>query len=212
MGFELYSLVSGTGKTPDYAGQAAQLEAQRQQRIAQGTASINQIFGSYDDNFYNKRAKAYEDFAMPQLSQQYQQTRDQIGFNLANRGLQKSSAATKQWSDLFRNMQSAKQGVVDTGIGQANQLRQQIDAAKGTLLNQLYQSADPAGAAQQAVSTAASIAQPSTFAPLANQFSGLLNQYVVSSLLRNQPGYSGVYGGGPSAYGSQTPVTASSGY
>ena len=209
MGFELYSLVSGTGKTPDYAGQAAALEAQRQQRIQQGTNEINQIFGAYDKGFFDQRAKAYEDFALPQLSQQYQQTRDQIGFNLANRGLSKSSAANKQWSDLFRNMQSAKQGIADTGRGQAQQLQQQLDTAKGTLLNQLYQSADPAQAAQSAVATAASISQPSTFAPLANQFSGLLNQYVVSQLLRNQPGYAGVYGGGPGAYGSQTPVTAS---
>lgn len=211
MGFELYSLFSGG--QPDYAGEAARVEAQRQQRIAQGTQSINQIFGSYGPEFYQQREKAYQDYAMPQLSQQYQQTRDQIGFNLANRGLTKSSAATKQWSDLFRNMQSAKQGVVDTGKEQAMQLQQRLDAAKGTLLNQLYQSADPGQAQQQAVSTAASVAAPSAFAPLANQFTGLLNQYVVSQLLRSQPGYGGVYGGGPSTYGSQTPVTAStSGY
>jgi hypothetical protein len=211
MGFALWD--AAFNKQPDYAGEAAKLEEQRQKRIQQGTNEINQIFGRYDQGFFDQRAKAYQDYAMPQLAQQYGQTRDQIAFNLANRGLSKSSAANKQWSDLFRNMQSAKQGIVDTGRGQAMDLRRQLDTAKGTLLNQLYQSADPAQAAQQAVSTAASFSAPSSFAPIANQFSGLLNQYVVSQLLRNQPGYGGVSGGGPSAYGSQTPVTATtSGY
>src|ERR1041385_4495980 len=106
MGFALYDLTQGG--TPDYAGQAAKAEKQRQQAIDTGLGRINNVFGQFDPQFYQQRAQAYTNFAMPQLGQQYRQTRNQIGFNLANRNLTGSSTAVQQWSDLARSTATAK--------------------------------------------------------------------------------------------------------
>lgn len=181
MSFVLGDLIGGGG--PDYASVAAQQEQARQGRITQGTQAINQAFAGFTPSFYQQRAQAYDDFALPQLSQQYQTNRNQVGFNLANRGLTASSAANKQWSDLARSLGQAKQAVADTGISQAQQLQQSVEGQRSTLLNQLYQGADPAGAGASAVNVAAGYAQPSTFAPLGNMFAGLANQYYLSQLI-----------------------------
>jgi len=180
MGFALVDLMTGG---PDYAATAEQQEKQRQQRITQGTQQINQAFSGFTPGFYQQRAQAYQDFALPQLAQQYETNRNQVGFNLANRGLLASGAANKNWSDLARSLGQAKQGIADQGISQAQGLQQQVEGQRNTLLNQLYQGADPAGAGASAVQTAAGYAQPSTFAPLGNMFGQLANQYYLSQLI-----------------------------
>jgi len=185
MGYELVDILH---KTPDYASIAEQQERQRQAAIAQGTSNINAAFGGFTPSFYQKRAQAYTDWAMPQLSQQYQTNRNQVGFNLANRNLLGSGAANKQWSDLNRAMGQARQTIADTGIGQAQGLQQSVEQQRQTLLNQLYQSADPAGAGAAATQSAASFAQPSVFPALGNLFSGLANQYYLSQVINtNRP-------------------------
>lgn len=186
MGFAIADLFMGHN-TPDYAAQAQAAEDKRQAAINTGTADINKAFAGFTPQFYNKRANAYIDYAMPQLADQYRQTSNQVGFGLANKGLSESSTAQKQWSDLFRANTSAKQGIADSAIGQSNQLQQSVANSKAQLLGQLYQTADPASANASAVSTAASFQTPSVFTPLANQFSNIVNQYYLSSLLNQRP-------------------------
>ena len=170
--------------TPDYAGIATTQEQQRQQAIQQGSNQINQAFSGFTPSFYQKRVKAYTDFAMPQLAQQYQTNRNQIGFNLANRNLlQGSGTANQQWSNLNRAMGTEQQGIADTGTAQSQALQQQVEAQRQTLLGQLYQSADPAGAGQGATQAAATFAQPSVFPAVGNLFANLANQYYLGQLI-----------------------------
>jgi hypothetical protein len=180
MGFGIFDAASGQ---PDYAGQAAAQEEARQAKIRQGTTSINQAFSGYTPEFYQQRQQAYVDYAMPQLADQYNTAKNQVGFNLANRSLLGSSAGQSQWSDLSKTMSQAKQNISDSGRAQAQQLEKDVNAAKDTQLSNLYQSADPASAAAGATATAASFSQPSTFQAISNQFSGLLNQYYTSQLI-----------------------------
>jgi len=199
MGFTLYDIVKGG--TPDYAGMSQAQEQQRQQAITQGTQKINQAFSGFTPSFYQQRAQAYQDFALPQLSQQYQTNRNQIGFGLANRGLLSSSAGTKQWNDLGKAMGQAKQTIADTGIAQSQALQQQVQNQESTLLNQLYQSADPAGAGQQATQTAANYAAPSVYQPLGNLLGSVANQYYLSQLINTyRPTGSSPQVGGPPSY------------
>ncbi len=186
MGFLAFDV--GSSKGDDYAKKAAKQEQERQDRIKTGMSSINDAFAGYDDNFYNQRAQAYQNFALPELSQQYQQNRNQLVFNLANRGLLRSSAADKQWNTLGRTMAQGRQGIVDAGIAQSQQLRRDVENQKDSLIGNLYQSADPAQAAEAATRTAASFAAPSTFAPLGNAFGNIAQQYYLSQLInKNQP-------------------------
>lgn len=185
MGFAIADVFMN-GNNPDPGVQAQNTEAARQKAITTGKGSINKVFAGFNPQFYQNRVNAYENFAMPQLADQYRQTRDQIGFGLANKGLTRSGAAGKQWSDLFRTNATAKQGVVDSAIGQANDLQKQVATQKEGIINQLYQTADPGAAGQAANSAVASLTQPSVFAPLANQFSNLVNQYYLASILNQK--------------------------
>lgn len=200
MGFAIYDAIAGG--TPDYAGQAANQEAQRQAAIKKGTAAIDAAYAGFTPDFYNKRAQAYENYALPQLAKQYNDTKAQVGFGLANRGQRGSSVSAKAWSDLFRTEGEAKQGIADTALGQSQALQENVAQSKNNLLNMLYQSADPAGAAAQATSTASSLSVPSTFAPLANQFSGLINQYYLGQVLNPRTTTATSSGGAPAGYGS----------
>ncbi len=199
MSYALFDLASGG--SPDYAGEAQKAEDKRQAAIRQGTRQVNQAFGGFNQDFYNKRRQAYIDYAMPQLSDQFTQTRNQVGFGLANKGLTQSSTAGKQWSDVFRQAQTSKQGIADAATAQSQDLAKQVELQRQNLLGQLYTTADPASASQQAISTAAGFQAPSTFAPLVNQFSGLLNQYYISQLL-NQKQPIGSLGTGTGGYGN----------
>lgn len=169
----------------DYAAQAAQQEATRQKNITTGTTVINNAFAGFTPEFYQNYANAYGDFARPQVAQQYKQTKDAIGFDLANRGLSRSGTANSQWDNLATTMGQAQQGIVDTGIQQAQGLQNQVQQSENQELSNLYTSADPAQAASQATATAASFKTPSAFPAVANVFSTLLNQYYTNQLVNS---------------------------
>ncbi len=144
-----------------------------------------QTFEGFQDPFFQKRAQDYVNFALPQEAQQYQQNRLAQTYGLANRGLSDSSVATQAHSNLERTAGQAKQTIADTALQQANQLRQDVENARQQNIQQLYQTADPAGATASAVNTAAGFSRPSTFAPVANMFGNLANQYYTNQLLNN---------------------------
>jgi hypothetical protein len=152
-----------------------------------------ETFEGFQQPFYDERAKAYENFALPQLGDQYRNARDAMVYGLSNRGLNQSTIADRGRYDLEKTTGSAKQQIVDTGIGQANQLKQDVEASRQNALKQLYQTADPAQAFQSAINTSSQFRNPSVFAPLGNMFAGLANQYMTSQLLKGyqQPGMGG---------------------
>jgi hypothetical protein len=148
----------------------------------------NQTFTGFQPSFYNQRATDYVNYALPQLATQYQNTKNSLGFGLANRGLFGGSASDRQMSELDRETGQAKQQIADTGQNQANALQQQVASAKQNAITQLYQTADPSRATATAIDSAAQFRLPSSFAPLANMFSSLLNQYQTSQALNPSGG------------------------
>lgn len=148
----------------------------------------DQTFQGFQPSFYDQRSKDYVNYALPQLAGQYQTTKNALGFGVANRGLYGGSAAQKQNSELERETGQAKQSIADSGRNQANALQQQVAAAKQNAINQLYQTADPSQATAGAINAAAQFRLPNSFAPLANMFSSLLNQYQTSAALNPSGG------------------------
>ena len=183
----------------DYSGDAVAAANQRNRAISDGTTAINNAFAGFTPDFYKGVSQNYTDFATPQLAQQYNQTKNQIGFDLANRGLNDSGAANTSWGNLADSMNTAKQSIVDTGIGKAQDLQSSVESAKNTQFQNLYASADPSNAGAQAIQTASNFAAPSTFAPLTDMFNGLVNQYYSSKLINS---YSPVSAGAAGSYGA----------
>lgn len=153
-------------------------------------------FEGFTDDFYNKRAQDYINYALPQLADQYRQTRGAIGYGLANRGLQQSTVAGEARSRLEREAGRNRQNIADTGMEQANQLRRDVETSRQQALAQLQQSADPAGAVRSAINSAMGFQRAPVFTPIANAFGNIAQQYVQNQLLSNSGGLGqGLYGG-----------------
>lgn len=191
---------------PNYAGQAKKQERQRQALVNQGTGLIDQQFAGFDQPFYDQRQKTYVDYAMPQLAKQYGQTKQAIGFGLSSRGLAGGSAARQQYSNLNQEMGTQKQAISDVGLGQAQDLRKEVEGQHNLLLDELYNTANPTLSGQRATATAAGFRSPSVYAPLGNMFSNLLNQYYSKQLLESYHPSSFVQPGmGDNLYGNSLP-------
>lgn len=156
------------------------------------TMTPGQQYQGFSPNFFQQRADAYTNFALPQLGQQYDQANRALQYGFANQGLSRSSAQQQAQSDLNLNFGQAKQNIIDTGTQQAQSLQQQIEQARENALSQLYQSANPAQAGQTALNTAQQFTAPSVYQPIGNAFSNILNQYALRQAYNNTPqlGYS----------------------
>lgn len=181
-------------------------EEARQGRITEGMGKINQTFGQFNDAFYNQRAQDYTNYALPQLYQQMQQVNKQGYYNLAGRGLLGSGAANQFGSSLQREADTQKQGIVDAGIGQAQQLRKDVEGQRSQLVSQLQASADPTTAAQQALASANAYSLPSAFTPIGNLFGNFASLYVGNQLDKayDSSRYTSNYGLNNSALGSKS--------
>lgn len=164
------------------AKEARQQEEARQARITQGMGELNTAFAGFDPKFYKQRQDAYMNYAMPQLSEQAQQTQNQIIYGLADKGLSNSSVAERQQAKFQREMALQKQGIVDAAFGQANDLRKQVEGQKSNLIAQLQASGDPSSVSQQAIGTAAAFQAPSTYQPLSNLFGNFTNMYLANQI------------------------------
>ncbi len=199
--------------TPNYGGMAAQQEKKRQKLVTEGTYGVNQAFKGFDQGFYDQRAKAYQNSAMPQLADQYQDTRNAMLFGMANRGGLGGSASQQGFSKLNRRNAQGQQQLVDTGIGQAQDLQRQVEDRKTNLLGMVYSGADPANAISQATSTAAGFKPNSVYAPISNMFGDIANQYYLNQIMNS---YRQGAGGGtvPSYIGTSPlpPIAKTTGY
>lgn len=205
------SLGSTAGKPPNYVPIGPPNYRNAQQQYA-NLLGQNRLFvqgpntPGFNQNFYNQAAQAYVDYATPQLAKQYSDTQKSILYGLGNRGLSNSGAANQALSDLNLTLGQQQQGITDTGIQQAQQLQRNVEQARANAVSQLYQTANPAQATAQAVSSAAQYSAPQVFQPLSNAFSGLANQYA-QNLLYSYTAPSSLYSQQPTGnYGPQIPV------
>jgi len=161
----------------------------------------------FDPQFFNNYAQAYINYAAPQLAQQYDQTNRALQFGLANRGLTGGSAQDRAMSDLNLTMGTQTQGIVDTGIQNAQTLRSNLEKARSDAISQLYQTLNPSQAAATASASAAQFRAPQAFTPLSNAFSGLANQYATNLLYSYVPPNMSPYQGSQSGFNPQIPVS-----
>lgn len=196
-----YTSVQGKKGTPSMGVNkqgGAPLDAHGQAMLRRGNLYQDvksPYFQGFGDDFYNKAAQSYVQYAVPQIAQQYDQTNRGIQYGLANRGLVGSSAQSKAQSDLQLNLGQQEQQVADNARTTATNLRNQVENSRQSAISNLYQASDPAGAGAQAVSSAAQFSVPQSFTPILGAFSNLANQYATSQLYNNYTPTS--YTGGP---------------
>jgi hypothetical protein len=147
----------------------AQDEA-KQQAIAEGTASIDDIFSQFDDTFYDQQRQNYLDYAMPQLEDQRVDAARDLTYALARQGQLGSSARATQEGDLQQLFDLQSQNVVDTALDKANAARRGVEGARSDLVSLLNTTGDADAAAQGALARSASLTQQEAYSPLADAF------------------------------------------
>lgn len=185
------------------AGDSLRNQQQQQQKLTeQSVGQINNAFAGFGPQFYQGVQDAYSKYQLPQLQQQYQGMRDQLGYKMANQGLTNSSAAGRGQQALNTSMNQGQQQVANQAVGQANQLRQQVGQEQSNLIGQAQNATSPSSIGQQATAMAAGFGAPSTFQPIGNMFGNFANLWLggqqantfnpfTQSLLMNQqnPGF-----------------------
>lgn len=176
------------------AERAREAEEARQARIRQGTENINQVFDeNFTPQFYNDQAKAYRQYAMPQVNEQYEDAGNKLAFDLSRRGLTDSSIRADKSADLSELYELNRQGVVDKAREYSTNARTGAEDARNDLILTLQSTGDAAGAAQAANARADALSRPPAYSPLEDVFlsftSGLATQ---AALERAQAAGSGV--------------------
>ena len=162
----------------DPAARAARKEAKRvraeeearQGRIDEGTAGVNEAFGIFDDDFFSGRSQAFENFARPQLDDQFSDARKDLIFALSRGGKLDSSVAADRFGKLDERFTSSLQDIKNKGFDFANTARSSVEDARGSILNQLFSSEDSDAAVSSALNRTRSLATTPSFSNLGNVF------------------------------------------
>lgn len=165
-------------------GSQRKQELERKQAINRGQQLIDAQFAGFDDNFYDQRAQDYEDFAAPQLGQQFTRTGNSLTYDLARRGIRNSTVAGQKRSALELENAQQLRNVADTGMAQANELRQTVEGQRSNLVSQLNASADPGQAGAAALRTAQAYQKPTSFAPIGDMFADWTRNYLANQTAR----------------------------
>lgn len=165
--------IGGGGGGDGGAGEARAREEARQASIRTGMGNIDSAFAGFNDDFFNARGKAYTDYAMPQLDEQWGKAQEDLTYGLSRSGLLNSSAAAEKMADAKRDYDRQRQAIESTGLDYANQARGDVERNRSDLVAQLNATADPTSAAQAAANRAGMLSASPGFQPLGQLFQNL---------------------------------------
>lgn len=191
----LSSLFGGGARSANkIAKQQRADEVARQARIKSGMSSIDQVFGRFDDGFFQKRADDYRTYAMPEVDRQQDQQRKQLIYALSRTGNLDSSAAIDKNGELVAEGNKQRVGVNNEGLNLANKLRGDVEGTRGNVVAELNATGNDSAASAAALRETARLNQPAGFSPLGNLFLNFADTVArIGSRAGN--GYSGFAGG-----------------
>lgn len=194
--------LGGSSTPQDNSAQIAREQAtEREGKITTGKQSIDQAFNVFDPAFYDKYTKAYTDNYNPEVDRQFGEAKQGLTYDTARRGTTDSTGAQKQFGDLTRTYEDARQQIGSQAVDATNKLKSSVDATKGDLYAQNSASADPSLAALQATTRAGSLTTPGAYSPLGTIFASAANtgaSYLNGSNSRIPAGYAGAFAPGAS--------------
>ena len=158
------------GEVDNGSEEARLAEERRQGRVAVGRANIDQVFDQYDQPFYQQRAQAYEDYARPQMQDQYKDALKNLTFALSRSGRLNSSTASKRKAKAQEALSFQEQQVSAKGQDFANELERTMNASRQEMHTQNLAAANPELAASLSTARARADQQVPAFSPLVDAF------------------------------------------
>lgn len=182
-------IFGGKDKSAEKAAeQARQQEAQRQAKLATGRTSINNSLAGFDDNYYNTQSQNYDNWALPQLDDQFADQKKKLVFALSRGGLLNSSSAAQKQAELADQYNTAKQGIIGKGTDYATNTRKDVENTRAQLLSVLGSTEDPTTVADEATRQAATLRQAPSFDPLGSLFTDIADQVSKVQTAKNLAG------------------------
>lgn len=170
----------GESEAEKAARESRKREEERQRRIKKGTKRVNNIFGQFDDDFYDDRHQSYLDFARPQVDREFGDASEQLTYALARNGTMNSSVAGDERSDLQTQYDINLQDITDKAREFETNARNSVEQARSGLITTLNATGDATGAANSALNRAESLSQTPAYSPIGQLFtdfsSGLSQQ------------------------------------
>lgn len=133
-------------------------------------SSKPQKFRGFDDSFFDKQARAYEQYAMPQVDEQYADAGEAVTYALARQGMLQSSEAVDRFSDLDLDLKRARREVANRGQNLAADARGQLAAERARLTQIVQAGADPSAVSSQSSNVLANLRARPRFDPVGPLF------------------------------------------
>ncbi|WP_156428674.1 hypothetical protein [Magnetospirillum sp. XM-1] len=144
--------------------------------------SIDAAFTKFDDPYYSNIRTAYQDYATPQLEDQYSKAKQQLAYALARGGISDSTIAGERQAALQKEYDINRGALVDEALNQEKQARSAVSNERSSLVSQLNASADPAAASAASAAAANNLSLRPTFSPIGQMFTN-----IAASLAASQP-------------------------
>lgn len=171
------TIFGGGDDTAKKAAQEARVnEAKRQAALTAGRTNIDTALSGFDDNFYNDRSKAYGDWALPQLDDQFTKQKQKLIFALSRGGLLNSSAAGQRQAELNQQYGDAKTSLGAKATDYANSARRDVSNTRANLLGILTSTEDPNTVGDEATRQATTLRAQPSFDPLGSLFTDVADQ------------------------------------
>jgi len=193
---------------PDPSAELRRQEAERQANVAAGTKRIDEIFGGFNDDFYNQRQQAQMDYHLPQVEDQYKQSYQNAMYRLANSGNLTSSSGADLLGQVNKQYELSKQGVLDNATNAASGLRSQTAADRANLIQMLNGGTSIDAVAGSALAKQQAMAAQPAYSPLGDLFGGITAQ-IGNTMLQNAvtaPTYGSKQGPGVTGSGNTKSV------
>ena len=152
---------------------AAEAEARRQAKVDAGLKRIEEVFGRYDQDFYDRSQDAYLDYYEPQLEDKYKKGLQDLKYALARGGRFGSSTEVGRKAKAAEDMGFQKQELASGAIKAADDSEAAVTAAKKEMTNLNQINANPDLAASLSNQQAAILNQPPKFDPLLDVFGNI---------------------------------------
>jgi len=162
----------GNNSQPAYES-AAEAEARRQAKVDAGLKRIEEVFGKYDQDFYDRSQDAYLDYYEPQLEDKYKKGLQDLKYALARGGRFGSSTEVGRKAKAAEDMGFQKQELASGAIKAADDSEAAVTAAKKEMTNLNQINANPDLAASLSNQQAAILNQPPKFDPLLDVFGNI---------------------------------------
>jgi len=173
-----------TSRPPDPSKELRRQEAERQARVAQGTALVDKQFAGFNDDWHNQRKQAEIDYYLPNVDEQYRRTYQDAVFRLANTGGLTSTAGADLLGRINKQYELGKQQVLDRATASALGLKSDMSRNRADLIRMLEGGSSVASVGDSAAAMAQARNAAPSYSPLGDLFAGITGS-IANTMLAN---------------------------